>query len=479
MKDTCTLGVETARGAGAAYADMRVAERRLSMIRIKNDIVEGLSDNANSGFGIRVLADGAWGFSSSSIVNRKEVQRVAEEAVQIAKASARVKAEDVTLSEVPSREDTYRTTWKTDPWTVPLEDRIELLLDAQKALAVDEAIKVRIANFQAFRERKYFGSSEGSYLEQEILNTGAGIVAMAMKDGEVHTRSYPASFGGNFRAAGWEFVESMDLAGNAERTGQEAIGLLEAKRCPAGKSDIILGANQAALQVHESCGHPTELDRVLGMEASYAGTSFLTPDKLGTFRYGSDKVNIVADATIEGGLGTFGYDDEGVPAKRVDLVKEGLFKAYQSSRETSTLFNEPSSGNMRADGWSRIPLIRMTNINLLPGDWDFDELVEDTKEGLYMESNKSWSIDDRRLNFQFATEAAWEIKDGQLGGLVKYPSYTGITYEFWGACDAVCSKNHWVLWGVPNCGKGEPGQVARVGHATAPARFRDVRVGVA
>ncbi len=479
MKDECSLGVETARKAGATYADMRVVERRVSFLRIKNDNVEALTDNASSGFGIRVLTDGAWGFSSSSVLVNDEIRRVAQEAVRIARASARVKAEDVRLSDVPSRDDRYRSTWRTNPWEVPLEERIGLLMEAQKAMAVDDDIKVRIANLEAFRERKYFASSDGSFLDQEILQTGGGIVALAIRNGEVHPRSYPAPFGGNFRAAGWELVEAMDLIGNAERIGREAVGLLDARRCPAGKSDIILGTNQAALQVHESCGHPTELDRVLGMEASYAGTSFLTPEKLGSFRYGSEAVNIVSDATLEGGLGTFAYDDEGVPASRVNLVEGGLFKAYQSSRETSVFFDDVSSGNMRADGWGSIPLIRMTNINLLPGDWDFDELVEDTKEGLYMETNKSWSIDDRRLNFQFSTEAAWEIRDGQLGQLVKYPSYTGITYEFWGSCDAVCSENHWVLWGVPNCGKGQPGQVARVGHAVSPARFRGVRVGVA
>jgi TldD protein len=478
MRDFCELGVETALKAGATYADMRVVERRLSSILIRNDNVEGITENSSTGFGIRALAYGAWGFSSSSRMEKDEIRRVAEEAVRIARASARIKQE-VRLAEVKAREDRYRSTFRVDPWDVPLEERIGLLMDAQAALDVGDAIKVRRAQFQAFREVKTFASSEGSYIEQDILHTGAGIEAMASREGEVHRRSYPAPFGGNFRAGGWEFVESLDLVGNAERTGREALALLDARKCPSGRMDLVVGTNQLALQVHESCGHPTELDRVLGMEASYAGTSFLTPDKLGSFMYGSEAVNIVADSTVEGGLGTFGYDDEGVPARRVDLVKEGLFVGYQTSRETAVLFDQESSGNMRADGWGRIPLIRMTNINLLPGDWDFDELLADTKEGIYMETNKSWSIDDLRLNFQFATEAAWEIKDGELGDLLKYPSYTGITYEFWRSCDAVCDENHWEIWGVPNCGKGEPGQVARVGHGTSPARFRKVQVGVA
>lgn len=473
----CETGIEAALKAGATYADVRLVERRLSSILIKNDNVEGITENSSSGFGIRALADGAWGFSSSSRMEREEVQRVAQEAVRIAKASACIK-QQVQLAAVEVCEDTYRSSYSRDPWEVPLEERISLLMDAQAALNVSKDIKVRRAQYQAFREVKTFASSEGAYIEQDILHTGAGLEATAFREGEVHKRSYPAPFGGNFRAAGWEFVESLDLVGHAERTAREALALLNATKCPSGRMDIIVGTNQLALQVHESCGHPTELDRVLGMEASYAGTSFLTPDNLGTFRYGSPTVSIVADSTTPGGLGTFGYDDEGVPARRVDLVREGIFVGYQTSRETAVLFDQESSGNMRADGWGRIPLIRMTNINLLPGDWDFHELVADTKEGIYMETNKSWSIDDLRLNFQFATEIAWEIRNGQLGSILKYPSYTGITYEFWRSCDAVCGEEYWELWGVPNCGKGEPGQVARVGHGTAPARFRSVQVGV-
>jgi TldD protein len=478
MRDFCGRALDAALKAGATYADVRVVERKLNSILIRNDNVEGITENSSKGFGIRALADGAWGFSSSSRMEGEEVRRVAEEAVRIARASARIR-QQVRLAEVRAREDRYGSSFRLDPWDVPLEDRISLLMDAQASLNVGSDIKVRRAQFQALREAKTFASSEGSYIEQDILHTGAGLEAVASREGEVHKRSYPAPFGGNFRAAGWEFVESLDLVGNAERTAREALDLLDARKCPSGRMDIVVGTNQLALQVHESCGHPTELDRVLGMEASYAGTSFLTPDRLGSFMYGSEAVNIVADSTVEGGLGTFGYDDEGVPAKRVDLVREGLFAGYQTSRETAVLFDQESSGNMRADGWGRIPLIRMTNINLLPGDWHFEELLKDTREGIYMETNKSWSIDDLRLNFQFATEVAWEIKDGELGDLLKYPNYTGITYEFWRSCDAVCDEDHWELWGVPNCGKGEPSQVARVGHGTSPARFRKVQVGVA
>jgi TldD protein len=474
-----TLAVEEALRAGAGYADIRVVDRKTQAIRVKNDNVEALTENETTGFGVRALVDGAWGFSSSSRLEGDEVKRVAQEAARIAKASARVKREDIRLADISSNHDRYASPRGTDPWDVPLEDKLALLTDAQKGLATDPVIKIRVANFEAFREQKTFASSEGARLEQDVLQTGAGIEAVALGGGEVQRRSYPSSAGGNFASAGWEFVEAMELAEHAQGTAQQAAALLNARSCPSGRNDLVLSSDQLALQVHESCGHPTELDRALGMEAAYAGTSFLTPDKRGSFRYGSEAVNIVADATAEGGLGTFAYDDEGVPARRVDLIKDGIFVGYQSSRETAALYGEGSSGGMRADGWSRIPLIRMTNVNLLPGDWALDELLADTKSGIFMETNRSWSIDDRRLNFQFATEAAWEIRDGEKGDLLRQPTYTGITYEFWRNCDAVGGEKEWALWGTPNCGKGQPGQVARVGHGSPPARFRDVQVGVA
>jgi TldD protein len=240
----------------------------------------------------------------------------------------------------------------------------------------------------------------------------------------------------------------------------------------------VLDKSMLALQMHESCGHPIELDRVFGSEASYAGTSFLTTDKLGSFQYGSEKVNIVADATCPGGLGTFGYDDEGVPAQRVPIVDRGRFVGYLTSRETALKIGRTSGGAMRADGWSRIPIIRMTNVNLQPGDSSLDEIIAETKKGLYAVDIKSWSIDDKRLNFQFGQEIGYEIEDGSLGRMVKNPTYTGKTPEFWGACDLVAGPDEWMLWGFPNCGKGEPGQSAHVGHGVSAVRIAACRVGV-
>jgi TldD protein len=358
-----------------------------------------------------------------------------------------------------------------------LEEKVGLLLRADEAMRAVKGVSIATGNMEFGRERKVFASSEGSLIEQTLYDSGAAIVAEAVGDGEIQQRSYPNSFGRQAGTAGYEFVEAMNLPEHGQRIGEEAVKLLTAKQCPSGTMTIILDGPQTALQVHESCGHPIELDRVLGMEAGFVGKSFLTTDKLGThFRYGSDAVGIVADATTPGGLGTFGWDDEGVPAQRTDIVKNGVFSGYLMSRDTASDLGLSSNGCVRADGWNRLPMIRMTNVSLLPGLWKPEDLIADTADGLYLCTNRSWSIDDRRLNFQFGTEIGWEIKNGKLGAMLKNCTYTGITPEFWGSCDAVCDD--WVVWGTPNCGKGEPMQVMRTGHGAATARFRNVQVGV-
>ncbi|HBC46124.1 MAG TPA: peptidase C69, partial [candidate division Zixibacteria bacterium] len=319
---------------------------------------------------------------------------------------------------------------------------------------------------------------EGAFIEQTIVESGGGYEATATDKGDVQKRSYPNSHRGDFRCAGYEFIRELDMSGNAERVAEEAVALLAAPPCPVGKTDVIIMGDQMALQVHESCGHPTELDRALGTEISLAGGSFMTPDKLGSLRYGSNHVNIVQDGTIPSALGSFGYDDEGVKASRTDIIREGLFVGFLTSRETAQLVNVAPNGTMRADGWDKIPLIRMTNINLLPGDWDYGNLIADTSNAILLATNKSWSIDDKRLNFQFGVEAAWQIKNGQITTMYKNPVYTGITPEFWNSCDAICNVNHWRIWGIPSCGKGEPMQTAHVAHGTSPTRFRNVMVGV-
>lgn len=480
MRDLAQTALNIALQLGATYADVRVMDRVGEAISVKNGNVEGISSNASRGFNVRVIVNGAWGFAASAKMDFREAERVADEAVRIARASALVAGRPVRLSPLPPQTGSYITPIARDPFLVPLEEKIDLLMRADAAMRSVKGVSLTSGNIQYARETKLFLSSEGSVIEQTLYDTGAAIVAVAVdeQNGEMQQRSYPNSFGRQAGTAGYEFVEAMDLVGHAPEIAEQSVQLLTAKQCESGNRTIILDGPQVAIQVHESCGHPIELDRVMGMEAGFVGKSFLTTDKLGTFRYGSPFVNIVADATTPGALGTFGWDDEGVPAQRTDIVREGLFTGYLTSRDTAPDLGLVSNGSVRADGWNRLPMIRMTNVSLLPGTWTLENLIADTEDGLYLCTNRSWSIDNLRLNFQFATEIGWEIKNGKLGAMVKNPTYTGITHEFWGSCDAVCNQDYWTVWGTPNCGKGEPMQVMRTGHGAAPARFRDIKVGV-
>jgi TldD protein len=479
MRDLTDRALDTATRRGASYADVRVVHSLSESISVKSGRVEGVASGENEGFGVRVLVDGAWGFASSRSIEAAEIDRVAAEAVRIARASATALRRPVVLDDRPPAHGTFETPIVEDPFKVSLESKIADLLAADDAMNKVKGIAYTESQYAAQREWKTFAASDGSFTEQTITHVGSGVEANAIEGDEHQRRSWPDN-GGGWQAAGYEYVRSLDLLGHAEEYAEEAVALLSAPQCPPGRRTIILDPSQLYMQIHESCGHPTELDRVYGTEASYAGTSFLTTDKLDEgFRYGSDLITIVADATAAGGMGTFGWDDEGVAAQNVPLIKEGILSGYLTSRETAPRIGRRSGGAMRADGWNRIPLIRMTNINLQPvPGMSLDDIVADTDDGLYLAQCRSWSIDDRRLNFQFATEVGYEIKGGKKGRLVKNPTYTGITYELWRSCDAVGDASSYRMLGTPNCGKGEPGQVGHIGHAVSGARFRNVQVGV-
>jgi TldD protein len=480
LKELMMRAMDLVKVRGGQYADVRVVHNTTESISVKSGVVNTLSLNESAGFGVRVLADGAWGFASSRELTAAEVDRVTNLAFKIAKASAMVSpGTPVRLGPAVTSQGSYTTPVQIDPFNISIEEKLNVLMVADAAMAKVAGVKVRQSNVVSIKEHKLFANSEGAFTDQTIYEIGGGIVATAVGGDEIQRRSYPASMGRQQVTAGWEAVLAWDLPGNGERIATEAVQLLTADACPRDiQTSLILGGEQLALQVHESCGHPIELDRVFGTEAAFAGTSFLTTEKLNNFRYGSEVVNLTAEAVRPYGLGTFGWDDEGVPAQSTPIVKDGLFVGYLMSRETAPLLGLTSNGCMRASGWNRIPLIRMTNVSLEPGTWTFDDLIADTEDGIYMESNRSWSIDDRRYNFQFGTEIGYEIKNGKLGRMLRNCTYTGITPEFWNSCDAVCNEDHWVMWGTPNCGKGQPGQVAHTGHGSAPARFRNVKIGV-
>ena len=475
MQDLCRQAIEAALSAGATYADARAIARRSQLVSAKNDEVETVSDSETEGIGVRVLVGGAWGFACDRRLDEAGAQDAAQRAAAFARASPGAHERD--LAPLEPQTGSYRTEFERDPVEVPLGDKIGLCLRATAALAHDD-VKIRSASVRAVREEKAFASSEGTVVDQFFVECGGGIDAIALSDGMQQVRSYPSAHTGSSAQAGWEFVEGLALEREAPRVAEEAAALLKAPECPSGRMTVVIDAEQMVLQMHESVGHPTELDRVYGTEAAYAGTSFLSPDDLGSLRYGSEHMNVTADATTPGGLGTFGYDDEGVPAARTPVVEDGVLRGFLTSRETAARIGSGGGGSMRADGWNRMPLVRMTNLHLEPGEGSLEDLLADVDDGIYLGTNKSWSIDDKRLNFQFGTQVAWEIKQGKLGRLLRDATYTGITPEFWGSMDAVSGPETWTLFGLTNCGKGQPGQIAAVSHGAPAARFRDVQVGV-
>lgn len=481
MRELAEFAISVATGSGASYADARVIDQVLQEIETKDLSVAGINLGASQGIGVRVLCNGGWGFASTQNLTKRAIEKAARTAAAVAKASAACLEKPVTLAPEP----VYNAHWVSphllDPFAVSLETKIGVLLEAAKIMKAVKGVALAQGVMTFVKENKFFASSEGSRIEQTFIRSSCGIVAHATAEGERQRRSWPNSAGGQHELAGWEMVVRWDLPGNAQRIAEEAVALLTAPACPPAVTNVILGSSQLGLQIHESCGHPSELDRALGQEINFAGASFLTPDKLHSLQYGSPIVNLVADATAAGALGSFGFDDEGVQAQRVYLVKDGLFCGYLSSRDTAHLIGLPRSGGaMRAESWARVPIIRMTNISLVPGDaGSLEDIIAGTDDGILMETNKSWSIDNLRYNFQFSTEIGWEVKNGRRRRMLKNCSYGGITPVFWNSCDAVGGRQDYIEWGVPNCGKGQPMQTMWTGHGAPPARFRNVQVGMA
>ena len=468
MRDLCRSAVDAALGAGASYADARGVFRRSQSVATKNGNVEAVNDLETEGIGVRVLVDGSWGFAGVGTLADAPARQAALRACAFARAAGGGARK---LEPLAPQTGAFRAAVEIDPFSISLDEKIDFCLDAERELARPE-VRVAEASVHAQREHKVLVSSDGVDVEHELVECGAGIEATAVGDSATQTRSYPSAYGGLTAQAGWEYVLGLGLAAEAPRVGEQAVELLTAPECPAGVMDVVIDAEQLALQLHESVGHPTELDRVLGFEAAYAGTSFLHAEDLGSLRYGSEHMNVTADPSTPQGLGTFAFDDEGVPAEPQAIVREGVLVGWMGSREIGF------AGSMRADGWSRMPLVRMTNLHLEPGDATLEELIAGVERGVYLETNKSWSIDDKRLNFQFGTQVAWEIAGGKLGRMLRDATYTGITPQFWGSMDAVGNRDSWRLHGLTNCGKGQPGQSAHVSHGTPPARFRGVQIGV-
>jgi TldD protein len=477
MYDYARAAVEAALASGATYADARVVIRRHESIGARNGELEAVSHEQDAGVGVRALVGASWGFAATSELTDRDAARAGGEATATAKASARVGGSELRLADVEVATDTYVTPHDEDPFAVPLSEKVELAVGVTRTMQETDGVAMATATLQFWDTEKWFVSSQGHRIRQHIVEAGGGMDATAVGEHETQRRSYPQAFG-HYETGGYEVIRRFDLPAHAARVAEEAVQLLDAPLCPSGEMDLLLDSSQLALQIHESVGHATELDRILGWEAAFAGTSFLELDQLGSLKYGSELMNITADATVPRGLSTFGYDDEGTPAQRVDLVREGTWVGVLSGRDSAHLAGLPPGGMVRGDGFNRMPMVRMTNVGLLPGDSSLEEMIADTRQGVLMATNRSWSIDDRRLNFQFGCEIGWEIRDGKRARMVRNPTYTGITPRFWASLDRLAGEDEWMPWGVPNCGKGQPMQVGHTGHPASPGRFRDVRVGV-
>ncbi len=481
LADLADLALAEVTRLGVDHADVRARHEDSESVHVRDEAVEGVSRASSRGVGIRVLYDGAWGFAATNDASGDAVRRAAQQAVEVARGSARVRGRGdarVTLDDTPAAVDTYATPHDRDPLDVPLGEKVEHLLATTSAAREAAGVSYVEASTDAWRTATAYRDSAGGRIDQLVLQVGAGLTAYAVGGGEVQRRSYPNSFGGQYETGGWERVLLLDLIGGAPAAAREAVALLDAPDLPLRENAaLVLESSQLALQVHESVGHAVELDRILGSEAAYAGTSWVSGTDCGSLRYGSPLMTVVADATTPYAMGTFGYDDEGVPAGQAPIVTDGVLTGYLTDRQSAAARGERSNGTARADSWGTIPLIRMNNVSLQPREGDRASIVADTDDGFLLLTNRSWSIDDRRLNFQFGCEAAYEIRGGELGRLYRNPTYAGRTPDFWGSCDALGGPSDWRVWGVPNCGKGQPSQTARVAHGASTGRFR-ATVGV-
>lgn len=448
----------------------RLVEVQLEWLAFRNGEVTVCNRTLSRGLGIRILT-GGWGYAASQ--NLESVEALVDRAVALADAVAPHAYSHIGIGEEPPALGEWASPCEIDPFDVPMDEKLDWLRSATEAMG---AVSVATAQTMAIKRVTHFVSTEGSDFSQQQIITGVSIGATAIEDGKVQIRTWPKSEDGNVAGRGWEYVLSHNLAEQAPQVAEEARQLISAPKIPEGVHDIILDGAQLSLQIHESCGHPVEGDRVLGEEMSLAGGSFLQPTQVGE-RYGSEIVDLYAEATTEGAAGSFGWDDEGSPATRVPLVERGIFRGWLTGRESADRLGSPRAAAMRADSWTGVPIVRMVNVNLAPGNaGSLDDLVASTERGFLLSRNRAWSIDQLRLNFQFGCEAAYEIVDGEIRGLYRDPVYTGKTPTFWQGCDAICDASEWQQWGWAFCGKGDPMQLIHVSHGCAPARFRQVRV---
>lgn len=478
FKNLADLALRTAKKLGARYADLRLCRYHHESIHTREKRVESLHYSQDFGFGVRVLWNGTWGFACSNTVNEAQVERTARHAIEIARANQAIQKQKVELEVLPVSDDEWIMPMRTDPFRVSIEEKIQKLL-ALNAAATEAGANFCSSSLSFVKEEKYFASSRGSCLRQLRVRSFPRftVTAVDKQSGRFETRqSFAAP-----RGSGYEYVEDYDFIGEVTRATEEAKKKLSARSVESGKKDLVIHPTNLWLTIHETVGHPTELDRALGYEANFAGTSFVTPDKLGRLKYGSELITIVGERTQPGGLATIGYDDDGVrtAGAEFDIIRKGRFQNYQMAvGQAKQIGRKRSNGCSFADSWDKFPLQRMPNISLRPGPKrvSVEELIADIKDGIYIQGNGSWSIDQQRYNFQFGGQVFYEIKNGKVGQMLRDVAYQGNTIDFWNACDGLCGQEEYFLGGAFNCGKGQPQQVAPVSHGAVPARFRQINV---
>lgn len=477
VEKLAALAVEKATSLGATYADCRYVETEDETLAFSNGSPESVNRSFDRGLGVRVLAGGAWGFFGSSVLSEEEAVRAAEKAVEIGTASATLNKEPVELAEISSFRGDYVSNFKTDPFEVALDEKIDFLENLDAMMAAEETVNIRNSHIDFRKTVLYLLTTEGTSVHQKIIQSGVGIeLGIGKSRHERASRSFPQN-GGQYECKGYELLSEIDFKEAIYRQTLEVMGLLEAEECPSLETSLVLEGSVVGLLIHETIGHALELDRVFGSERNFSGTSFATVDKLGKLQYGSKLINVVSDPTHPYGLGSFGYDDEGVKARKADLIRDGILVGYLSSRETAKRIGAQSSGAMRADGWGNIPLVRMTNTDMLPGDKSLEDLISMTGDGIYVSTVSSWSPSDDRSSFEFGCEIGYEIKGGKLGRIFKNPTFSGRTVDFWNSVVAIGNDKEWKVWGTPNCGKGQPGQNARTGQGASPILVANVKVG--
>jgi TldD protein len=472
------IALDRCRSEGAEYADVRIEKIEDESISVSKSTIQPIEQTTSEGIGIRVIKNGAWGFAATDNLTESSVKEKAKLAVQIAEASAMVNQSKVILAPVEPAQGEYISAYEIDPFTISLEEKISFLKEIDAAmLQANAELNSRYCFIDFRRREKYFRCSNGADITQRLIQTGSGLsLGMTKSHRERYSRSFPTS-SGQYETKGYELLDELKLKEAIPRLVEEIAMLQSAEDCPEKEMTLLLSGDQVSLQMHESIGHPLELDRVFGSERDFSGVSFATPDKLDKLQYASDIVTVACDPTVPHGLASYGYDDEGVPTYRADLIKDGLLVNYLSSRETAARIGKRSTAAMRANSWSNIPIVRISNILMVPGEKSFEQILAGIDNGIYMDTVKSWSIDDYRKYFQFGCEIGWLIEGGKLTTPIKNPTYTGCTTDFWNKCIAIADKDSYRIWGTPNCGKGQPGQNARTAQGASPCRFDNIQVG--